>query len=139
MSTFCEEFKESDLSGKSIEELDLIKKNLNEKKVNFNSKRLKALNFIRSYDSNLREIDKKIKLITKELTFREQIEEAKSILNSEISAIENFKLLSETELSIITTKMDKTDYRKYGNYPRFNDFDRIKRYVFSKVNILSGY
>jgi hypothetical protein len=56
------------------------------------------------------------------------------------SSIEGFELLSEDELSVITTNMDRTDYRKYGVPIRFYNLKRICREVINiKKNILNGY
>lgn len=52
------------------------------------------------------------------------------------SSIEGFELLSEDELSVITTNMDRTDYRKYGVPIRFYDLERICREV---INIKKKY
>jgi hypothetical protein len=131
MSFFCEATN-PDLSGKTSEELDSIQKELNEKKTNINSERIKANKIVRLCDSQLKDIDYSLKLISKELTRREEIEEAKSMLNPENLDIEGFELLSEDELSIITKNMDRTDYRKHGKYPRFHDFERICKEVINK-------
>lgn len=75
-------------------------------------------------DKNCVEIKKHIKNISVEVKRRQDIEEAKNI-SENIKKMEGFELLSEDELSIISSKMDKTDYRKYGNYPRYLDLERI--------------
>ena len=80
-------------------------------------------------DKNCVEIKKHIKNISVEVKRRQDIEEAKNIIGEDIRNIDGFELLSEDELSIITTKMDKTDYRKYGSYPRYLDLERICKEV----------
>lgn len=131
MSFLCETTN-LNLSGKTIEELASIKKELTEQGTNISSERLQANKIVRLYDRKLKDIDYRLKLISNELKHREEIKESKSMLNPEISAIEGFELLSEDELSIITTNMDRTDYRKHGNYPRFYDFERICKEVINK-------
>lgn len=124
MSLFCGQNK-LDLSVKTSEELELITKNLIETKDSIKSEIVKLTKTINNYNKDLHMIDKDLKIIVKELTLRKDIKESKKIINEEIKTIEGFKLLSEDELSIITTKMDKTDYRKHGNYPRYLDLERI--------------
>lgn len=72
----------------------------------------------------------------KETKRREDIEESKNIINENIKNIEGFTLLSEDELSIITKGMDRTDYRKHGQYPRFLDLERICKEV---INMKQKY
>lgn len=119
------EITDLELSGKTAEELASLQKDLNEQKRNANSERLKATKIVRLCDSELRNIDKELAIILKETKRREDIEEAKHIINEDIRNIEGFTLLSEDEFSIITNRMDRTDYRKHGNYPRFLDLERI--------------
>ena len=124
MSFFCEATN-PDFSGKTSEELDSIKKELTEQKTNVSSERRKAIQIAHVCDRQLRNIDKDLAIILKETKRREDIEEAKNIINEDIKNIEGFALLSEDELSIITRKMERTDYRKHGNYPRYLDLERI--------------
>ena len=129
MSFFCEEIN-LDLSGKTAEELDSIKKELTEQKTNVISERRKAIQITHVCDRRLRNIDKDLAIILKETKRREDIEESKNIINEDIKNIEDFTLLSEDELSIITKNMDRTDYRKQiGDYPRFLDLERICKEV----------
>ena len=124
MSFFYKEVN-PDLSGKTTEELLSLKTELNEKIQNISSERVKINKTLRLYDIEFNNIDKNLKQILNEFKRREDIEESKSILNPEISEIEGFELLREDELSIITKKMDRTDYRKHGVPIRFYDFKRI--------------
>jgi len=64
-----------------------------------------------------------------EIQRREAVEETRNMLSEEIKHIENFELLNETEFAIITSKMDKTDYTKYGDFPRWIDLRRICKEV----------
>lgn len=135
MSFFCEETN-PDLSGKTNEELVSIQNELNEKKQNIGQERIKVNKTLRLYDSQLKDIEKDLKIIINEIKRRKDIEEMKNIIGTDISSIGGFELLSEDELSIISTKMDKTDYRKYGNYPRYLDLERICKEV---INIKKKY
>lgn len=128
MSFFCEETN-TYLSEKSTEELVSIQKDLNEKQKSLESERLAALKFVRSYDNQVKEIHKNLKIVVDEIKRRKEIEEAKNKISEDIKNIEGFELLRECELSIITTKMDITDYRKYGRYPRYLDLERICKEV----------
>lgn len=115
----------SNLSEKTDEELDSILTELNEQKVNTTSKRRKSTEIVRSCDIQLKIIDKDLAIILKETNRRQDIEEAKNIINEDIKNIEGFTLLREEEISIITSKMNRIDYRKYGIYPRYLDLDKI--------------
>lgn len=128
--------KEPDLSGKSSQELDSIRTELNEKKKNIVQERIKVNKSLRLYDSQLKDIERDLKIIDREVKRRQDIEEAKNIICSDIWSIVGFELLSEDELSIITTNMDRTDYRKHGVGIRFYDLDRICREV---INIKQKY
>lgn len=125
-----------DLSGKNTEELLSIRDDLNEKQKKITMERNELSKILRLCDSQLKEVDKDLKLITKEIKRREEIEEAKNIITTDISSIEGFESLSEDELSIITKNMDKTDYRKNGSYPRFNDLEKICKAV---INMKKRY
>ena len=131
MSLFSEEVKLV-LQGKTNEELLNIQKNLNEKKQNITSERLTLSKTLRAIDKQLNDIDKNIQSVLKEIKRREEIEETRIILTEEIKKMDGFELLSEDEFCIITTKMDKTDYRKYNNnLPRWLDLTRIISEVIS--------
>ena len=89
MSFFCEEIN-VDLSGKTAEELDSIKKELTEQKTTVSSERRKAIQIAHVCDRQLRNIDKDLAIILKETKRREDIEEAKNIINEDIKNIEGF-------------------------------------------------
>lgn len=135
MSFFCEE-SNPDLSGKTNEELVSIQNELNEKKQNIGQERIKVNKTLRLYDIQLKDIEKDLKIIINEIKRRKEIEEAKNIIGTDISSIEGFELLSEDELSVITTNMDRTDYRKHGVPIRFYDLERICKEV---INIKKKY
>ena len=118
-----------DLSGKSNEELDSIKTELSKQQSELKLEMKKLYNKRRDIDIDCDKITKKIYLVVEELKRRKDAEEAKALLTPEISAIEGFELLGEDELSIITKKMDRTDYRKHKICPRFYDFERICKEV----------
>lgn len=126
----------TDLSGKSSEELVSIQNELNEKKQNIGQERIKVNKTLRLCDSQLKDIEKDLAIILKEIKRREDIEEAKNIIGEDIKKMEGFELLSQDELFIITTKMNRTDYRKYGNYPRYLDLERLCKNV---INIKKLY
>lgn len=128
MSFFCEEAK-PDLSGRTDEELTSLRTELDEKRTAIGSQLVEFKKKLRVLDKEYNDIDKDLKYILKEIKRREDIEEAKNVINEDINKIEGFGMLSEDELSIITKNMDRTDYRKYGNYPRFYDLERICKEV----------
>lgn len=124
MSFFCEK-NNVDLSEKTDEELESIRTELSEQKVNVSSKRCKSMGIVRSCDIQLKNIDKDLAIILKETKRRQDIEEAKNTISEDIKNIEGFTLLTEEEISIIFSKMEKRDYRKYGRYPRYLDLEKI--------------
>ena len=120
------------LSEKSSEELASLTNQLNTQLNDLKNKRLELNKMRREADKDFDEKTDKLKQIIKEIKRREDLEEAKNIIGTDISSIEGFELLSEDELSVITTKMDRTDYRKYGKYPRYLDLERICKEVIDK-------
>lgn len=83
-------------------------------------------------------IRNKIKEITKKIQELEDILLTENIENS-ISSINGFELLTQSELAIIYKGMDKTDYRKYGNYPRFIDMEKIIKTLIKTKKKYSGW
>ena len=124
------------LSEKSSEELASLTNQLNTQLNDLKNKRLELNKMRREADKDFDEKTAKLKQIINEIKRREDLEEAKNIIGTDISSIEGFELLSEDELSVITTKMDRTDYRKYGKYPRYLDLERICKEV---INIKKKY
>ena len=53
-----------------------------------------------------------------------------------VSCVEGFGILTQPELVAISTGIDKTDYREYGDYPRWIDLERIVKDV---INIKKKY
>lgn len=117
------------LSEKSLGDLIYIQKELNDCKNSLNLEKSKIYKTVNLIESKLKENSKNIKIVLDEIKRRESLEEAKNIISEDIKNIDNFSFLNEEELIIITKKMDKTDYRKYGNYPRWLDLEKIIKYV----------
>lgn len=91
--------------------------------------RNKQMRIIRLIDNQLKIVNDNFKLVSKQIEFRQELEDSKNMIDENIANIENFDLLNEEELMIITSKMDKTDYRKQGDYPRWLDLESIIKYV----------
>ena len=119
----------SDLSGKSTEELIRIRDELREKKQQIHQERDEIYKALRLYWNQMDDVCKEFGRIAKEIERREAIVEAKHMICEYITSIEGIDLLSDEEISIITAKIDKTDYRKHGSYPRFIDLERICKEV----------
>ena len=128
MSYFCEN-KKLDLSGKMIEELNSIQKELIIKKKKITSEKVKLNKSINLYDIQLNDIDKDIQIILKEIKRIEDDEEVKKMLNKDFNKVKGFNLLTASEFLIITKNMDRTDYRKLGAPTRFCHFEEICREV----------
>lgn len=76
MSLFCKE-QTIDLSGKTIEELVSIRNEFNEKRKIIGDERIKVNKTLRLCDSQLKDIEKYLKMIDREVKRRQDIEEAK--------------------------------------------------------------
>lgn len=76
---------------------------------------------LRAYDNKKRDLRKEI--------FRlNDILESENVFK-DIEEIEGFDALTQLELIAISKGMDKTDYRKYGNFPRWKDVEEITKEV----------
>jgi hypothetical protein len=128
MSSFYET-PQIDLSGKTFQYLLTLQKELKEKTRFLTTERIKAVKVVRDIEKDVRKIDNDLKIILKEILHRETINEAKNMISEYIKTIENFDLLHGDEVLLITNKMDKTDYRKYGDYPRWIDLEKICKEV----------
>ncbi len=69
------------------------------------------------YENRKKELSKEIKRL-------EEIVEAENVFES-VQNIEGFDTLLKSELVAIFNGMDKTDYRKHGDYPRWYDLERL--------------
>jgi len=118
-----------DFSGKTLEELFVLQKELKEKNRIIITERIKAVKIVRDIEQDYKRNDDNLKLILKEIHRHEAIDEAKNIISEDINSIDNFNLLNGDEILLITKKMDKTDYRNYGDYPRWIDLEKICKEV----------
>lgn len=118
-----------DFSGKSLDELLVLQKELKEKTRFLTTERIKAVKIVRDIEKDLKKIDDNLKIILKEIQRHEAIDEAKNMISEDIKGIEHFSLLTGDELLMIMKKMDRTDYRKYGDYPRWLDLEKICKEV----------
>jgi predicted DNA-binding protein YlxM (UPF0122 family) len=113
------------LYEKTQEELNALNISLNEKKRNINIEREVAKNALRVVEKKLSEVEDNLNRILREFKRREDISESKTMIGEKEKNIDGFNLLSEDELSVIAKNMNKTDYRKYGQYPRWLDLENI--------------
>jgi len=118
-----------DLTDKTIQELIALQKELKEKNHFLTTERIKAVKVVRDIEKDVKKIDSDLKIILKEIRYRETINETKNIISEYVKNIENIDLLNGDEILLITNKMDKTDYRKYGDYPRWIDLEKICKEV----------
>lgn len=87
-------------------------------------------------------VDKQLRILTTELNHREILASIDKFIMSYkngTQVIENFELLTDAELAIITSAMDKTDYRMCPSsnkqIKKFNDFEKMcKTVIFRKQN-----
>ena len=117
------------LSDKSSEELNALYQELNYKNEQFNEERKNLSQTIYNIEKNIRNNHDEMRHVLREINRHKEIEESKNIIGEFERNIEGFGLLSEKEVAVITTKMDRTDYRAYGDYPRWIDLERIIKEV----------
>lgn len=128
MSSFYE-IPQIDLSDKTLGDLLGLQKDLKEKMRLITTERIKAVKVVRDIEKDVRKLDVNLKNISNEIQRHETINETKNMISEYIKIIENFDLLTGDEIMLITNKMDKTDYRKYGDYPRWIDLEKICKEV----------
>lgn len=126
MSFFCEQIN---IQPRKYKDLILQQIELNEKRENINIELFELKKKCRKLEKDVINIDKNLKIILNEIKIHKDMEELNNIINEDIKKIDGFDLLSEDEMIIITSKMDKTDYRKYGVLVRFIDLERICKEV----------
>jgi hypothetical protein len=114
-----------DLSEKSIVELNDLYAVFHMKKATLHTEKTKLEKDTLFINKKIKYVDDNLTNILKEILRHKDIEESKHMINDKIKSIDDFELLSEREIAVITTKMDKTDYRHYGKYPRWLDLERI--------------
>jgi hypothetical protein len=68
----------------------------------------------------------------------EDIIEAENMFES-VQGTEGFDTLLKSELVAISNGMDKTDYRKHGNYPRWYDLERLVKEVIAFKKLYPGW
>jgi hypothetical protein len=76
--------------------------------------------------------------LTKEIKKLEEIIEAEWVFES-VQGKEGFDTLLQEELVAISNGMDKTDYRKNGNYPRWYDLERLVNEVIVFKKLYPGW
>jgi hypothetical protein len=112
---------ELDCYSKSKEELAVLKSMLDQEIKLHNKEIMKHTNEIRLINRMTKKIAReKLNCIETELQRREDIEHNVHILDDCRTELDGFSLLSELELTIISTKMCRQDYRSYG-CPRWRD------------------
>ena len=82
--------------------------------------------------------ENKKKELSKEIKKLEDIIEAENVFES-VQGVEGFETLLKEELVAILNGMDKTDYRKYGNYPRWYDLERLVKQVIEFKKLYPGW
>jgi hypothetical protein len=76
--------------------------------------------------------------LSKEIKKLEEIIEAENVFES-VQGTEGFDTLLQEELVAISNGMDKTDYRKNGNYPRWYDLERLVKEVINFKKLYPGW
>jgi hypothetical protein len=78
------------------------------------------------------------KELSKEIKRLEDIIETENVFES-VENIEGFDTLLQEELVSISNGMDKTDYRKNGNYPRWYDLERLVKELIAFKKMYPGW
>lgn len=86
----------------------------------------------------LRVYDNKKRDLRKEIFRLNDILESENVFK-DIQEIEGFNTLIEQELLAISKGMDKTDYRKYGDFPRWKDVEEITKEVIEVKKLYPGW
>lgn len=92
-----------------------------------------------------KETEKKRRLCeSRKLDIKKQIKKFEEIIETEdvfitVKDVEGFETLSPSELVAISNGMDKTDYRIYGNYPRWIDLERLVNHVIQFKKLYPGW
>lgn len=128
MSSFYET-SQIDLSNKTFEQLLNLRKELKEKMQFLTTERIKAVKVVRDIEKDVSKADNMMKNILNEIKRHETIYDANYMIYEYIKTIENINLLNGDEILLITNKIDRTDYRKYGDYPRWIDLEKICKEV----------
>ena len=100
---------------------------------------LKELNKI--YMENRKKVtscENRKKELSKEIKKLEDIIESENAFES-VQNVEGFDTLLKSELVVISNGMDKTDYRKHGNYPRWYDLERLVKEVIYFKKLYPGW
>ena len=124
-----EQLNKNNINEKSTEELKSFVDELQQQYNILTNERKKINEERKILESKISNIFTKNTLIKDEIKRREDIIKSKEILKEQTQNIEGIELLTEDEIVIITSKMNRTDYRKNGNYPRFIDLERICKEV----------
>ncbi len=122
------------LYEKTQEELNALNDTLNEQKKTIKREKQIARNTMYIIEQELSDVEDKLKRISQENIRRENIAESKTMIGEKERNIDGFNLLTEDELSVIAKNMNKTDYRKYGQYPRWLDLENIIKTVIDLKN-----
>jgi len=89
-------------------------------------------------------IRKKMNILSKKTlatvsSLQKEMNNINNIIGEKEKKLEGFNLLTENELEIIIKNMDKNDYRKFGNYPRWLDLERIIKSIIDIKNIYPNW
>jgi len=82
--------------------------------------------------------DSRRKDLSQQIKKLERIIDTENVFES-VENIEGFDTLLQEELVAISNGMDKTDYRKFGNYPRWHDLERLVKEVIAFKKLYPGW
>lgn len=106
------------------DELEQLKIELNELDIKY--KDLSKKN--REIQKEINNLTNKKNIISKKIKKLEDIIESENLFSS-VDKLESFDLLTKLELVEISKGIDKTDYRKFGNFPRWIDLEKVIKEV----------
>lgn len=82
--------------------------------------------------------DSRRKDLSQQIKKLERIIDTENVFES-VQGVEGFDTLLQEELVAISNGMDKTDYRKFGNYPRWHDLERLVKEVIDFKKLYPGW
>ena len=113
--------------SKTVEELVALEKTLTNNAIECNANLTKIKSEYLRYLDVHKFITRDQKIILNELQRRDDILNSVHVFD-DVRHLDGFDLLSEPELTIISTKMDREDYRQHGR-PRWMDVEMICKSV----------
>jgi hypothetical protein len=103
-----------------------------------NSESTETHKIYREITVKIRLQDNRKKDLSQQIKNLERIIDTENVFES-VQGVEGFDTLLQEELVAISNGMDKTDYRKFGNYPRWHDLEKLVKEVIAFKKLYPGW